>query len=364
MSVCFLALLLADSPALSIKAGADARRPQVRAVLPADLAAGLPAGKLTQEQGEKTLRLFLDKGKGPKEEPAILGDYERRDKELTFVPRFPLVPENTYRARLLLGDGKALTAEYRVPGAAGPLTQVVKIVPAGDVLPANHLRFYIYFSRPMRGGSEIFKQIRLVDDKGQTILDPWLLDELWDAEGKMLILYIHPGRIKWGVLLRLLFGPVLVPDREYTLLIPGDMLDADGRRLGKDYTKKFRTTAEDRTRIELGAWKLKAPEAGGMQPLLVEFPRTLDHLGLERFVKVVDAKGNAVTGKIQVAKDGRSWQFTPAAAWQSEEYSVRVDGRLEDVAGNTPLRPFDVDQAAPRPVPQRLERVFRPKTMP
>lgn len=348
------------TPRVSISAKADTRLPTVSAALPADVAAKLPAGKLTQEQGEAHLRLTLVTG--DKEGAAILGNYERRGQELVFVPRFPLAPEKQYRARLLLADGKALTAEYRVPApAAGPPAHVAKVYPTGDVLPANHLRFVIYFSRPMRGTRDIFKQIRLVDDKGQTLDDTWLTDELWSEDGKMLILYIHPGRIKWGVILRLLLGPVLYPDRDYTLVIPADMLDADGRRLGKDYVKKFRTIAEDRARIELKEWKLTSPTAGSNDALVVKFPKAIDHLSLEKYLTITDAKGQGIVGKITIGEREKSWRFTPAQPWRGEEYKLRIDGRLEDTSGNTPLRAFDVDQDAAAPAPQPLERRFRPK---
>ena len=50
---------------------------------------------------------------------------------------------------------------------------VVKILPSSDVLPANHLKFYIYFSAPMRGGRDIFDQICILDAQGNEIRDPW-----------------------------------------------------------------------------------------------------------------------------------------------------------------------------------------------
>src|SRR5262249_10842392 len=97
---------------------------------------------------------------------------------------------------------------------------------------------------------------------------------------RSLILYIHPGRIKWGVLLRLLFGPVLEPGREYTLVIGPEVRDLDGRPLGKAFTKKFRTTAEDRTRVELADWNVQAPAAGTVRPLRLSFPKPLDRVSL------------------------------------------------------------------------------------
>jgi hypothetical protein len=354
-------MVMPEAPAgVRVSAKEDGTRVEVRAVLPPMLAAKLAAGKMSQEDGEALLQFHLiNDGKLG---PAMFGAYERRGTELVFVPRFPLQPDKVYRARFT-PPGEALAAiEYKVPPRPpAPAAEVVAVWPTDDLLPANHLRFYIQFSRPMRGGEDIFQQLSLLDADGKEVTDPWLPDELWGQEGTLLILYIHPGRIKWGVLLRMLLGPVLEPDRTYTLVISGDMLDADGRKLAKEYRKKIRTSAEDRTRIELSAWKIHSPKVGSQAALVAEFPKALDHLGLERYLKVTDAKGQPIAGKALAARDGRSWKFVPEQAWTAQDYRIAVDERLEDVAGNTPVRPFDVDADAPTPLPQRLDVVFRPK---
>src|SRR5437867_3866493 len=134
LTVPLLLLVLGQAePALRISG--DARRPQVTARLPADVAAKLPA-TLTQEQGEALLRFTLvDNGK---EGPPMLGAYERRKDTLIFAPRFPLVSEKTYRARLMFAGAGALTKDYTLPPrAAGPPAHAVNVYPTGNGLPAN-----------------------------------------------------------------------------------------------------------------------------------------------------------------------------------------------------------------------------------
>jgi hypothetical protein len=292
----------------------------------------------------------------------MLGLYEHQGAELIFRPRFNLEPGRVYRAFFGLVDRAALTADYRAPlRNGGTPAQVTKIYPTAGVLPANHLKFYIYFSQPMRGGQEIFDQIEILDADGNAISEPWLTDQIWDASGRWLILYIHPGRIKLGLVLREVLGPVLEPGRDYTLVIRGAMIDANSQPLGKDVVKKFRTTAEDRVRIDLGAWKMPAPKAGTTDAVIVDFPKSLDHKSLESFLTIVDAKGTPMEGSIALGKNEQSWTFTPSRPWQNKEYRLRVDGRLEDVAGNTPTRPFDLDLEAPKLVPQPLQLTIRPR---
>ena len=352
---CTLLLLIAPQPRdPQITPKSDPTQVEVRVPLSKEGADKLPAGKVSQDDGEKWLKLCLITG--GKDGPAMLGSYERHGQTLVFVPRLPLQRERTYHAV----SGQAI-ASYTVPAKeAGPPPQVVAVWPTGDMLPANHLRFHIEFSAVMRGGEDIFDQIELLDDKGRPVVDPWLHEELWNEAGTHLTLYIHPGRIKWGVLLRELLGAVLEPNRSYTLVLRGSLLDADGGKLGKDYTKKFKTTAEDRTRINLGAWKLTSPAAGTREALKLTFATTLDHVSAAQFLKVLNAKGQSVIGKVEVGRDGRSWSFQPADPWAAQDYKVAVDERLEDVAGNTPLRPFDMDLTAPVPPPQKLTIPFHP----
>lgn len=318
----------------------------------------IPAGKLTSERGEDWLRVCLVDEQAGKPGPPMLGAYERRGDELIFRPRFPLEAGRLYRA--YFGKGAATFTEHRVAKpAAGQVPVVVKIYPTADVLPANVLRFTIHFSEPMRGGPEIFRQIEILDEDGKKVQDPWLLDEIWDDSDQVLIIYIHPGRIKWGVLLREELGPVFLPGKNYSLVLRGTLQAANDEKLGKDYVKKFRTLPEDRTRIELGQWKVKSPAAQSKEPLAIQFGKVLDHKAA-RFLTVEDAQGKLVFGTFTMAADGRSCSFRPAQAWQNQQYTLKVNGRLEDVAGNTPLRPFDMDLKSTPPTPQPLTFPFRP----
>src|SRR5207253_2743654 len=164
---------------------------------------------------------------------SMFGKYQRTGNQLTFTPSFPLSAGATYRASLKAA-GSTTALDYRIPvlTAKAP-PKVVKIYPTADVLPANHLRFTIYFDRPMRGGKELFKHLAILDEKGREIPEPWLVDEIWDEENNALILYIHPGRIKRGVELRVLMGPVLHEKRTYALVVRGDWADLDGNKIGR-----------------------------------------------------------------------------------------------------------------------------------
>jgi hypothetical protein len=157
---------------------------------------------------------------------------------------------------------------------------------------------------------------------------------------------IHPGRVKLGVNLREDLGPVLEAGRTYRLVIGRDVQDADGRPMAKAFTKSFRTTPAIRDRVDLAAARVVVPSAGTREPLRLIFPRALDRFLLERDVSLLDASGRPVSGRVEISDEERGWQFHPTAAWTAGQYRLRVAAALEDVAGNTPEKPFEVDLTA------------------
>lgn len=364
MSLAWLLFTLFTSgPAeeLRIQPTTDAKHIEVSAVLPASLRAKLPKGEVDAANAKEVLWLSVVLESG-KKGPPIFGRYERKGNRLIFRPRFALTATQLYHASFAKSPKQTLTRFYRVPDATnGKPPVVVKVYPTSSVLPANHLRFVIIFSQPMRGGRKIFDQIKIVDENGEEITGAWLYNELWNEDGTMLVLYIHPGRIKWGVLLRMTLGPVLRPNRRYSLVISPDMLGANGRPLGKRYTKEFRATAENRKRIALDKCRVTPPQAGSDKPLTLKFPNIIDRNSLLQYVRIENAAGKTIAGKITIGAEERAWLFQPSRPWQAEEYNIVIDPRLEDHAGNSPLRPFDLDLKAPKLPPQKLRISFSPQ---
>ena len=69
----------------------------------------------------------------------------------------------------------------------------------------------------------------------------------------------------------------------------------------------------------------------------------LDHALASRLIEIVDARGQPVPGAATLATNDSIWTFAPLSPWKSGEYALRVNGALEDVAGNNIARVFDVD---------------------
>jgi hypothetical protein len=248
------------------------------------------------------VRVADEKGKG--NAPPLLGGYRVEDGVLRFEPRFPLMRGVRYTAsfdpsRLPGADGgKAIVAEFHRPKPAVKATAVVEhVYPTRNKLPENQLKFYLQFTAPMSKG-EAYRHVHLLDMKGKEVEMPFLeLDEeLWSPDGKRFTLFFDPGRIKRGLKPREEVGPALEEDKSYTLVIDRDWSDAEGNPLRENYRKPFSVGPPDDEAIDPKVWKVTPPRADSKEPLIVRFPKPLEHALLHRMIWVTDAAGKKLTG--------------------------------------------------------------------
>jgi hypothetical protein len=295
-------------------------------------------------------RVFVKSASSQEGLPPILGSWKLEGQALRFEPKFPLAAGVRYRAVLSPGPWTgnkrdALEAEFEVPRPPlEPKTVVEQVYPSSSRLPENQLKFYIHFSRPMRR-REAYERIRILSDSGREVDTPFLElgEELWDPSGTRFTVFIDPGRVKRGLLPHDELGPVLEAGRKYALVIDRAWPDAEGAPLKEAYRKDFEVGAPDYEPPDPQAWKLVPPARGTTHPLLVSFPEPLDHALLQRLLRVQGPGGERVEGELAIGAEEREWRFAPAEAWKAGRYDLLIETILEDLAGNSIGRPFEVD---------------------
>jgi hypothetical protein len=287
----------------------------------------------------------------------VAGKHELAGSSLRFTPRYPLVPGLRYQATFdpgaIAGAGRAarppIRAQFAVPAQRqGASTRVVRVDPGAETLPENQLKFYVHFSAPMRRG-EAYRHIRLDELERGPVDMPFLElgEELWDTSARRLTLLLDPGRIKRGLKPREEAGPILVEGRRYRLTIDDAWPDAQGYPLEAEFAKEFRAAAPDGRAPDPATWRVAAPPAGSRRPLAIVFGEALDRPMLDRALAVRGPEGRFVAGEHDVPDDATSWRFTPDAAWTEGAYRLVIDASLEDLAGNSIGRPFEVDAERP-----------------
>jgi hypothetical protein len=302
----------------------------------------------------------------PDNQPAMLGTYEMTPNTVRFKPRFPLERGLEYRAifnspaSFAPGNRLRLEAKFVIPAAgAHAATRVLAIYPSGAALPENLLRFYLQFSAPMSQGKS-YEHVRLYDENRSEIERPFLElpQELWSPDGKRLTLLFEPGRIKRGLLPRVEQGPILVAGHTYTLTIDGNWPDADGHPLQETAHKTFRALPPEMSQPDPKKWIIEAPRAGSRDPLMVRFPKALDHAMLEHVLTVVRLEGsgdrdvirNEIAGTVRITDEETRWRFEPREPWRAGRHALVVPTNLEDRAGNSIRLPFEVDLNRPQTV--------------
>jgi hypothetical protein len=326
-----------------------------------------------RDQDEKWVELFVVFAGSPKSpaRPAMLGEYSVNGGVLRFMPRFPLVRGLTYVAVFhpdVLAvspreNSKPVTRDFLIPAdpPAEPAA-VVQVYPTRDVLPENQLKFYLHFSTPMSQG-DAYRYIHLLSADGTEVEFPFLElgEELWNETGTRLTVFFDPGRIKRGLKPREDVGPTLEEGKSYTLAIDREWPDAAGRPLAAAFRKKLKAGPPDDVQPDPARWTIESPKAGTRDPLVVGFDEPLDHAMLHRVLSVHRGKATAVVaGRIEIDRSETRWQFRPEQPWSADAYRLEVQTVLEDLAGNSIGRPFEVDVFRPveRAIPQ--ERVAVP----
>ena len=296
--------------------------------------------KMTDEQLEGLIEVRAD--------APVLGTIEKlSEREVSFSPSFPLLAGQEYLVRFLRRTepgANRLECRYRVAAPeAAPAPTVTALYPTSTVLPANHLKFYIVFSEPMQPG-EIWGYFRLDDlDNNRPVPRPFRHTELWSRDRKTLTLWFHPGRVKQGVNLNVELGAILVEGRRYRLNISGNWPSARGTPLGDDITRDFTAGPADHQQPDLAKWKVTVPAAHSSSPLVCGLGSPLDWALLHSDVRVETTAGRPVVGTIQTSNNESTWTFTPQSEWQPGRYRLAVGSVLEDLAGNSLERPFEVD---------------------
>jgi hypothetical protein len=293
--------------------------------------------------------------------PVVIGSYRVDGAHLEFEPRFPFSAGTAYRvevdtvalARLAADapiDGEPsapfVTHQFTIPSAAKPrTTRILGVHPSSSELPAILLLWYVELSEPMTPGGAL-DHVRLLDESGRAVQGVFLaLDqELWDPDRRRLTLLFDPGRVKRGVRTNLEAGAPLEAGHRYTLVVDDAWQDGNGAALISGLEHSFRAISADRASPDPKRWRLTVPTAGSREAFRVEFGEIVDHALATSMIGLYAADGTAVAGTVRLADDDRVWIFSPTLPWPSGDFALRVDKRLEDVAGNSIARIFDTDR--------------------
>lgn len=280
--------------------------------------------------------------------PPLAGTYADEGGALVFHPSYPIAPGVHYRAVFQPPTGgPPIEKTFDSPHQdKTPSARVEHIYPSADVLPSNQLRLYIYFSAPM-SRDESARYLHVLDEDGKVLQGDHAVflpgEELWDPNYQRLTMTFDPGRIKRGLTSNERIGPPLAEGKKFTLVIDREWPDANGTPLVEGFRKSFRGGPPERNPPDPMQWRVAAPKAGTLAPLVVIFPTPMNYPLLQRMIQVSGAQGKKLTGTVSIARQETQWSFAPHDSWKTGDYQLIVDTGIEDLAGNHVGQAFDID---------------------
>jgi len=241
--------------------------------------------------------------------------------------------------------------ETNVETLDGPFVE--EVYPTTSLIPENILRFYVYFSEPIKDGSTIKSihifnednlEVNLYDtDSSATGIFLETLEELWSPDYQRITLILDPGRVKTGLDANLDLGRSFESGKKYTMEIDTEIEALSGEKLVKKFRKEFEVVSEDRVPPNGDDWKIVIPKENTFDPLRIEFNDILDHAQMISFIRVYDSSNSSLVGEVKFKNNESIWEFYSNSKWEKGNYSIKIDVRLEDLAGNNIQGKFDRD---------------------
>lgn len=275
------------------------------------------------------------------ETESVLGTSEEEDGRIVFTPVVPFTGGLSY----LIRYGHHDIATFNVPfDTTYSDPELLGIYPSSDTVPENLLKMYFTFSEPMMEGksaSQVFVIRNETDTLRNVFLD--LTPELWNAESTVLTLWIDPGRVKRDLIPNKMLGKPIEQSSNYKVVVERHWRSQQGARTKKDYLKLVHVGKRDDEMPSVDKWRIRAPKSETFDTLYVEFNESIDFKLMTDAIHVIDSERRLLDCVKLPGRHEKMLLIVPITNWKQGIYSLMVEPRLEDLAGNNLTRLFDRD---------------------
>lgn len=271
----------------------------------------------------------------------VAGKYFIEKNELVYIPLYTLGYNMEFEARFEKAGNIAAHRRFRTP--PNPISaipsRVETIYPLTDTIPYNALYFHIRFNQSMFESVNAFKYVKVLDGSGKEITNAWRHKSFWLDSGKLLVLMIHPGRVKNGIHYE---GPLFDSGKYYTIKVEYGIPDRNGNQSSGEFSKKYFIAGEDRSIPTVRIDSIHLPGTNSTDPVSFIFSEGMDNASVLDGVSVFDEQGNAIPCYIREKKSDRLFTVTPLKKWAKGNYYISLNGIIYDFAGNRLNRLFEI----------------------
>jgi len=276
----------------------------------------------------------------------VLGIFTVEGEQKIFKPVIPFTSGMSYELR----QQKKTLVEFMIneseKNAEKP--RILNIYPSGDTVPENLLKIYLVFSKPMQEvhpALDFIEVHNITKDKPSDIFLP-LQNELWNQEHTELTLWLDPGRIKRDLIPNREKGQPLEQGNSYRISIDKQWQDAQGNYLENTVTKEFFVSDRDSRKPSISYWKVQIPKKETVGTLVISLAEAMDAMLLKETIVVSSADNKQVMGSFRLSQKEHELIFKPDIIWQTGDYQLLINSKLEDLAGNNFNHLFDKDLLA------------------
>lgn len=293
------------------------------------------AGSDTGRKGRKPF-LYLMSGNEISELP-VAGNYTDTNGWICFQPLYPLAEGNSFVLRTAGYNDTIISiaaAKMAIPTESG---SVSAIYPLTDTIPENILFFHVRFSQTMKEDKDAWKKVHIINDRGEKISGTWRQRSYWLDSGRLLVLMIHPGRVKSGIHYT---GPVFIKGKAYTIQVDSTLEDQYGRSLTASAHHRYVVTEEQRQKLQ--ACSVPATlKSGTKEAIEIKFCNGIDYAAACTGIFMYDAAGKALACTVQQYEEC-TVRIQPVASWPKGKIQLELSGSLYDCAGNRLNRLFEM----------------------
>jgi hypothetical protein len=161
--------------------------------------------------------------------------------------------------------------------------------------------------------------------------------ELWNEEHTVFTLWLDPGRIKRDLAPNRLYGNPLTKGNVYELTIDSLWKGKSGKTMQRNYSKTFYVSERDETLPDPTQWSIQASTT----EINIKFNEPLDYLLLQHSFSLLKDGEQVSINTIVVSNVGV--RIIPGQPLLAGDYLLKINPKLEDLAGNNLMRPFDKD---------------------
>lgn len=280
--------------------------------------------------------LYLMVGDKAAKDPVAV-QYRRSGNTVCCTPLYPLAAGERFLVKAAgFADTLLSVPADPVQLPAAPAS-VAAIYPLSDSIPKNILFFHVRFTQAMQEDQRAWKKIRIYDDSGQLVQNTWRQRSFWLDSGRLLVLMIHPGRVKSGIRY---IGPVFDIGRKYTVVADSSLKDRYGQSLKAPAQHTYSVGQDLKERLKIVSATTKV-SSGSMEPVVIRLNNAADHAAAFAGITILDKAGKEVRYTLAQGNDN-NLNLHPAQPWTKGRYRIQVAGSFYDCTGNRLHRLFEM----------------------